>query len=219
MLSTIAEDPLMPSLTPSSRQQLSLYQDEAVWVFSSKVEQHPCVWSLLKKWFLKKFIEEVTYIYWFGTYASPCFFQVAFVESPDSIIQIQTVHSFAILWQSPWAIWGTVYLINPSLCLAKFCLSYLKHFETTFLLIAGVFFFPHLSPCCYIVDMSIPLPDGSILCVTLPLTPLVYCFPSAVKQPLTLLDRFMQLFSLEEISVMFFAGCLLSHHCAPSPQN
>lgn len=83
-----------------------------------------------------------------------CFFEAAFVESPDSIIQIQTVQSFAILWQSPWAILGTVDLINPSLCLAKFCLSYLKHLETTCLLLVAVFF-PHVLVCVVILWISV----------------------------------------------------------------
>lgn len=50
MLSTIAEHPLVPSLSLSNHWQLSLYQDEADWVFSSKVEEHGCVCILLKKW-------------------------------------------------------------------------------------------------------------------------------------------------------------------------
>lgn len=85
-----------------------------------------------------------------------CFFQVAFVASSDSIIQIQTVQSFAILWQSPWAILGTVYLISPSLCLAKFYLLYLKHFGITCLLLVAVFiFFFHMLICVVILWISV----------------------------------------------------------------
>lgn len=170
-------------------------------------------------WVLYSVLELPTFIDLGHMPVPNCFFQVAFVENSDSIIQTQTVQSFAILWQSPWTILGTVtwsilVFVLPNSFIVKAFWNYLS-------VASCCIFFPHVSLCSYIVDISQYLCQVEAFCLCLYFWILLCTIFSLQSSSPSLFwtDLFNSSPWSQASPVMCFAGVLFSHHCAPSLQN